>query len=211
MCVSHCPGAGEWVCVDVYPNGTSYSSYQDPNVTAGNGNTPATTTATVAASPGGDGCLRGHWQIVTMDYVSTFAACLPATTQRFENASTAADPMSIQSQAQKAALNASVVGVDTVERLVSNLLADVFTARYVLVVGIIISTLVAYALLMLLEKNAFRFNAAVLTGAFCVAGFLAMALSAATFVSLDTFDFVVINNLDKRLTTAALVTLNPKP
>jgi hypothetical protein len=50
-----------------------------------------------------------------------------------------------------------------------------------------------------------RRYAAVMTGALVMAGFICMSLSAATYMSLDMFDFVMINNLDKRLKTAELV------
>ena len=46
-----------------------------------------------------------------------------------------------------------------------------------------------------------------MSGALVVAGFIGLSLSAATFMSLDTFDFAIINNLDKRLKTADLVYL----
>ena len=83
---------------------------------------------------------RGDWRLVSMDYASTFSACLPAQTQRFAAA--------VNPTASEAAFNATVTRVDTVERLLSNLLSDIYTARYVLIIGVVVSTLTAHSLLM---------------------------------------------------------------
>ena len=144
-------------------------------------------------------CPRGEWRLASVDYAPTFSACLPAEKQRFAAA------LDFDATRAQAAFNASVVDVDTVERLLSNLLSDVYTARYALAGGVVLAVFVAHSLLVALERDAWRFTATVMFGALVTSAFLGLAFSAAQFVDLDYFDFYIINNLDKRLDVGNMV------
>ena len=115
--------------------------------------TTGPTRSLLAAAPPASDCAGGVWVEAALDYSAAFHACVPAKMAE------QSQPASTRQATIDAAFKIASERVNTLERFVSNVaIGDVLTARYAIVLGIVISFVVAYVLALVLEGDAFAFT-----------------------------------------------------
>ena len=150
------------------------------------------------AKPNATACENGAWTAVYLDYAPTFNACVPAADQSNSTHSPAAKDRAIK--------EAHAV-VDTPERTFSNLLSDVYIARWCILVAVVITTLISYGMLMALENGAAAFTALAFTSAIILQLVIAAALGAqAIGQDAPVVGTAVITNVDTRMGPASVIT-----
>ena len=139
-----------------------------------------------------------------MTFEPVFSACLPASnaTQAETGAAGAGYNSTHHANHELAALR----DIDTPERVVANLFADVDAARWILLIVMIFTSLLAYTMLMILEKDAGNFRALSSFAAIALAllAFAATSAEPLTGVDLGAGDWV-INRVDERLAAHTFV------
>jgi len=159
--------------------------------------TTGPTRSLLAAAPPASDCAGGVWVEAALDYSAAFHACVPAKMAE------QSQPASTRQATIDAAFKIASEPVNTLERFVSNVaIGDVLTARYAIVLGIVISFVVAYVLALVLEGDAFAFTIVSCVGGVAVTifGGLCMCLAASPLASSEAVDDVAKNDVDARLT-----------
>lgn len=147
--------------------------------------------------PNATACENGAWTAVYLDYATTFNACVPAVDQSNSTHSPAAKDRAIK--------EAHAV-VDTPERTFSNLLSDIYIARWCILVAVVITTLISYGMLMALENGAAAFTTLAFTSAIILQLVIAAALGAqAIGQDVPVVGNAVITNVDTRMGPASVI------
>jgi hypothetical protein len=96
--------------------------------------------------------------------------------------------------------------VDTPERTFSNLLADIYVARWCILIAVILTTLISYGMLMALENGAAAFTNLAFVSAIILQGCIALALGGQA-IGQDTpvVGDAVITNVDTRVGAADVI------
>ena len=96
--------------------------------------------------------------------------------------------------------------VDTPERTFSNLLADIYIARWCILIAVILTTLISYGMLMALENGAAAFTNLAFVSAIILQGCIALALGGQA-IGQDTpvVGDAVITNVDTRVGAADVI------
>ena len=135
-----------------------------------------------------------------MSFEPVFHACLPVAANA-QNRTAGGPDLDAHASHHRAALAA----VNSPERVVANVMADVYSGRYVLLATMILTVGTAYAMVMLMERDAANFHALAATSAVVLLLADAAALSAPRFLPVDLgLDGAVVNTLDPRLRLAKL-------
>jgi hypothetical protein len=147
--------------------------------------------------PNATACPGGTWTASYLDYDETFNACVPAEDQT--NSTHSPDAMA-------RAIDEAHAVVDTPERTFSNLLADIYIARWCILIGVILTTLISYGMLMALENGAAAFTNLAFVSAIILQGCIALALGGQA-IGQDTpvVGDAVITNVDTRVGAADVI------
>ena len=147
-----------------------------------------------------DACEGGAWYHTLLSFEPVFHACLPVAANA-QNRTAGGPDLDAHASHHRAALAA----VNSPERVVANVMADVYSGRYVLLATMILTVGTAYAMVMLMERDAANFHALAATSAVVLLLADAAALSAPRFLPVDLgLDGAVVNTLDPRLRLAKL-------
>jgi hypothetical protein len=149
------------------------------------------------AKPNATACPGGTWTAAYLDYDETFNACVPAEDQT--NSTHSPDAMA-------RAIDEAHAVVDTPERTFSNLLADIYIARWCILIAVILTTLISYGMLMALENGAAAFTNLAFVSAIILQGCIALALGGQA-IGQDTpvVGDAVITNVDTRVGAADVI------
>jgi len=147
--------------------------------------------------PNATACPGGTWTASYLDYDETFNACVPAEDQT--NSTHSPDAMA-------RAIDEAHAVVDTPERTFSNLLADIYIARWCILIAVILTTLISYGMLMALENGAAAFTNLAFVSAIILQGCIALALGGQA-IGQDTpvVGDAVITNVDTRVGAADVI------
>ena len=147
-----------------------------------------------------DACEGGAWYHTLLSFEPVFHACLPVAANA-QNRTAGGPDLDAHASHHRAALAA----VNSPERVVANVMADVYSGRYVLLATMILTVGTAYAMVMIMERDAANFHALAATSAVVLLLADAAALSAPRFLPVDLgLDGAVVNTLDPRLRLAKL-------
>ena len=151
-------------------------------------------------SAAADACEGGSWYHTLLSFEPVFHACLPVAADA-QNRTAGGPDLDAHASHRVAALAA----VNSPERVVGNVMADVYSGRWVLLATMIVSAGTVYLMVMIMERDAANFHVLVATSGIALLLADAAALSAPRFFPVDLgLDGAIVNNLDPRLRLAKL-------
>ena len=226
VCVTACPTAHSWVCVDADVATAFADAAADADAAAAvyNASAPGAVAPPPSPSPTppGAACPSGVYLHSLMDFEPVFHACLPkdkekqtvrgaSTTGEEEGdeegeASSSSSPSSSTPPPIDKHRSTALREVNTPERFIANaVFAEVDNNAWPLVATLVLVIGFAFGLNAILNRDASNYHAAALAGSVLLGSFITALFGLKPFLNMDTLEGVLIDTLDDRLDAARLV------
>ena len=226
VCVTACPTAHSWVCVDADVATAFADAAADADAAAAvyNASAPGAVAPPPSPSPTppGAACPSGVYLHSLMDFEPVFHACLPkdkekqtvrgaSTTGEEEGdeegeASSSSSPSSSTPPPIDKHRSAALREVNTPERFIANaVFAEVDNNAWPLVATLVLVIGFAFGLNAILNRDASNYHVAALAGSVLLGSFITALFGLKPFLNMDTLEGVLIDTLDDRLDAARLV------